>query len=70
MISIVDEIRNQTLKAGAISVLSKPFSDEGLASCLVSALNDSMNTLPSLAGMHPAQARPHPSQRVRQPMRN
>ena len=51
MISIVDEIRNQTLKAGAISVLSKPFSDEGLASCLVSALNNSMNTLPSLAGM-------------------
>ena len=51
MISIVDEIRNQTLKAGAISVLSKPFSDEGLASCLVSALNDSMNTLPSL-GRH------------------
>ena len=51
MISIVDEIRNQTLKAGAISVQGKPFSNEGLASCLVSALNDSMNTLPSLAGM-------------------
>ena len=51
MTSSVDEIRDQTLKAGAIGVLSKPVGDEGLASCLVSALNDSMNTLPSLAGM-------------------
>ena len=48
--AVLDEqIRNQALKAGAINILSKPFSDERLASCLVSALNDSMNTLPSLA---------------------
>ena len=50
--AVLDEqIRNQALKAGAIDILSKPFSDERLASCLVSALNGSMNTLPSLAGM-------------------
>ena len=35
------QIRNQALKAGAIDILSKPFSDERLASCLVSALNTS-----------------------------
>jgi FixJ family two-component response regulator len=50
--AVLDEqIRKQVLKAGAIDILSKPFSDERLASCLVSALNGFMNTLPSLAGM-------------------
>ena len=50
--AVLDEqIRNQVLEAGAVDVQSKPFSDERLASCLVSALNGSMNTLPSLAGM-------------------
>ena len=50
--AVLDErIRNQVLEAGAIDVQSKPCSDERLASCLVSALNGSMNTLPSLAGM-------------------
>jgi FixJ family two-component response regulator len=40
MTAVSDEqIRNQVLKAGAIDILSKPFSDERLASCLVSALN-------------------------------
>lgn len=34
-----EQIRDQVLKAGAIAILSKPFSDETLASCLVSALN-------------------------------
>jgi FixJ family two-component response regulator len=34
-----EQIRNQVLKAGAIDILSKPFDDERLASCLVSALN-------------------------------
>ena len=34
-----EQIRNQVLKAGAIDILSKPFSDERLAGCLVSALN-------------------------------
>ena len=34
-----EQIRNQVLKAGAIDILSKPLSDERLASCLVSALN-------------------------------
>ena len=34
-----EQIRNQVLEAGAIDILSKPFSDERLASCLVSALN-------------------------------
>ena len=34
-----EQIRNQVLKAGAIDILSKPFSNEKLASCLVSALN-------------------------------
>ena len=33
------KIRNQVLEAGAIAILSKPYSDERLASCLVSALN-------------------------------
>ena len=33
------QIRNQVLEAGAIAILSKPFSDERLASCLASALN-------------------------------
>ena len=33
------QIRNQVLKAGAIDILSKPFSDERLASCLGLALN-------------------------------
>jgi FixJ family two-component response regulator len=38
--AVLDEqIRNQVLDAGALDVLSKPFSDETLASCLVSALN-------------------------------
>ena len=37
--AVLDErIRNQVLEAGAIDILSKPFSDERLASCLVSAL--------------------------------
>jgi FixJ family two-component response regulator len=41
--AVLDEqIRNQVLKAGAIDILSKPFSDERLASCLVSALNGSI----------------------------
>ena len=33
------QIRNQVLKAGAIDILSKPFSGQRLASCLFSALN-------------------------------
>ena len=38
--AVLDEqIRNQVLEAGAIDILSKPFSDERPASCLVSALN-------------------------------
>ena len=38
--AVLDEqIRNQALKAGAIDILSKPFSGERLASCLVSALS-------------------------------
>jgi FixJ family two-component response regulator len=38
--AVLDErIRNQVLKAWAIDILSKPFNDERLASCLVSALN-------------------------------
>ena len=38
--AVLDEkIRNQVLKAGAIDILSKPFSDKRLASCLVSALS-------------------------------
>ena len=38
--AVLDEqIRDQVLEAGAIDILSKPFSDERLASCLVSALN-------------------------------
>ena len=38
--AVLDEqIRNQVLKAGAIDILSKPFSDERLSSCLVSALS-------------------------------
>ena len=38
--AVLDEqIRKQVLKAGAIDILSKPFSGERLASCLVSALN-------------------------------
>ena len=38
--AVLDErIRNQVLGAGAIDILSKPFSDERLTSCLVSALN-------------------------------
>ena len=50
--AVLDErIRNQVLEAGAIDILSKPFSDERLASCLDLALNGSMNTLPSLAGI-------------------
>ena len=50
--AVLDErIRTQVLQAGAIEILSKPLSNERLASCLVSALNGSMNTLPSLAGM-------------------
>ena len=37
--AVLDErIRNQVLEAGAIDILSKPFSDGRLASCLVSAL--------------------------------
>jgi FixJ family two-component response regulator len=34
-----ERIRNQVLEAGAIGILSKPFSDARLASCLASALN-------------------------------
>jgi FixJ family two-component response regulator len=38
--AVVDEqIRDQVLEAGAIDILSKPFSDQRLASCLDSALN-------------------------------
>ena len=38
--AVLDEqIRNQVVEAGAIDILSKPFSDERLASCLVSALS-------------------------------
>ena len=38
--AVLDErIRNRVLEAGAIDILSKPFSDERLASCLVLALN-------------------------------
>ena len=38
--AVLDEqIRNKVLEAGAIDILSKPFSGERLASCLVSALN-------------------------------
>jgi FixJ family two-component response regulator len=38
--AVLDEqIRNRVLEAGAIGLLSKPFRDERLASCLVSALN-------------------------------
>jgi FixJ family two-component response regulator len=38
--AVLDEqIRNQVLEAGAIDILSKPLSDERLASCLVLALN-------------------------------
>ena len=37
--AVLDEqIRNQVLEAGAIDILSKPFSDDRLASCLISAL--------------------------------
>jgi CheY-like chemotaxis protein len=39
--AILDErIRKQVLEAGAIDILSKPFSDQRLAGCLDSALND------------------------------
>jgi FixJ family two-component response regulator len=34
-----ERIRNRVLENGAIDILSKPFSDARLASCLVSALN-------------------------------
>ena len=38
--AVLDEpIRKQVLEAGAIDILSKPFSDQRLASCLKSALN-------------------------------
>ena len=38
--AVLDErIRNQVLEAGAIDILSKPFSDTRLAGCLVSALH-------------------------------
>ena len=38
--AVLDErIRNQVLEAGAIDILSKPFSHERLANCLVSALS-------------------------------
>ena len=38
--AVLDEqIRNQVLEAGAIDILSKQFSDERLASCLVSAMS-------------------------------
>ena len=41
--AVLDEqIRNQVLDAGAIDILSKPFSDERLASCLDSALANRM----------------------------
>ena len=37
--AVLDEqIRNQVLEAGAIDILSKPFSEDRLASCLISAL--------------------------------
>ena len=37
--AVLDEpIRNQVLEAGAIDILSKPFSDDRLASGLISAL--------------------------------
>jgi FixJ family two-component response regulator len=46
--AVLDErIRNQVLEAGAIDILSKPFSDERLASCLVSALDgDPLKRMP------------------------
>ena len=41
--AVLDEqIRNQVLEAGAIGILSKPFSDERLARCLNSALANRM----------------------------
>jgi FixJ family two-component response regulator len=44
--AVLDErIRNQVLEAGAIDILSKPFSDERLASCLVSALDGGVTML-------------------------
>ena len=49
--ALTDErIRNQALDAGAIGFLSKPFSDQKLASCLVSALSG----VPDLPEHHPS----------------
>ena len=43
--AVLDEqIRNQVLEAGAIDILSKPFSEDRLASCLISALKGSLST--------------------------
>jgi len=43
--AVLDEqIRNQALKAGAIDILSKPFSEDRLASSLISALKGSLST--------------------------
>ena len=42
--AVLDEqIRNQVLEAGAIDILSKPFSEDRLASCLISALKGSLS---------------------------
>ncbi len=43
--AVLDEqISNQVLEAGAIDILSKPFSEDRLASCLISALKGSLST--------------------------
>ena len=55
--AVLDErIRNHELETGAIDILSKPFSDERLASCLDSALNGQLArvmTDPTMSPMIP-----------------